>query len=127
MCLLCNLLHSASDLVQESSRLQARCVHFDTEDGAVAVKCIKDIMATGNQYDAVLCDYEMPVMDGPTAAKEMRALGCDSFIVGITGNLFPEDVRHFKSCGANLVLPKPLDMTALMDAFMEHRICAFSE
>ena len=97
------------------------------EDGAVAVQKVKDIIATGGHYDAILCDYEMPVMDGPTAAKHIRALGCDSFIVGITGNLFPEDVSHFKSCGANLVLPKPLDMAVLMDAFIEHRVCTLTE
>jgi CheY-like chemotaxis protein len=97
------------------------------EDGAVAVQWVKDVMDTGNRYDAILMDYEMPIMDGPTAAKKIRALGSDSFIVGITGNLFPEDVSYFNSCGANLVLPKPLDVRVLIDAFMEHKINTLSE
>ena len=46
-------------------------------------------------------------MQGPTAAKEMRKLGSDVVIIGLTGNLFPDDVEHFKECGANAVLSKP--------------------
>jgi signal transduction histidine kinase/ActR/RegA family two-component response regulator len=97
-------------------------VCHQAEDGALAVQSVKDLMASGSRYDAILMDYEMPVMDGPTAAKQMRGLGSDSFIVGITGNLFQEDVAHFQDCGANLVLPKPLDVRVLMDAFLEQGI-----
>jgi hypothetical protein len=32
-----------------------------------------------------------------TASKEIRALGCDSLIVGVTGNALPEDIAHFRS------------------------------
>jgi CheY-like chemotaxis protein len=32
-------------------------------------------------------DYEMPVMNGPTAAKRLREMGCDSYILGVTGNV----------------------------------------
>jgi CheY-like chemotaxis protein len=46
-------------------------------------------------------DYEMPVMNGPAASKEIRVLRlCDSFIVGITGKVLPEDIDHFRRCGA---------------------------
>jgi len=73
-------------------------------------------------YDAVLLDYEMPVMNGPDAAKEMRDLGSDTFIVGITGNLLPEDVEHFMSQGANEVLPKPFNISDLEDILMEYGV-----
>jgi CheY-like chemotaxis protein len=64
-------------------------------------------------------DYEMPVMDGPTASKEIRALGCDSLIVGVTGNALPEDTAHLRSCGANAVLIKPFQMEALEEILVE--------
>lgn len=51
-----------------------------------------------------LMDYEMPVMNGPTAAKEIRDLGSDVFIVGVTGNMLNEDVEFFMANGANVVL-----------------------
>jgi len=75
-----------------------------------------------NHYDAVLLDYEMPVMNGPTAAKKMRVLGSDAFIVGITGNLLPEDIEHFKDQGANEVLPKPFNISDLEEILMEYGV-----
>jgi CheY-like chemotaxis protein len=37
--------------------------------------------------EAVLMDYEMPVMNGPTATKQLREMGCGSYIIGVTGNV----------------------------------------
>jgi CheY-like chemotaxis protein len=67
-------------------------------------------------------DYEMPVLSGPEAAKEIRELGCDSFIVGITGNLLAEDVNYYLSCGANFVLPKPVDFRKLEELWFERGV-----
>jgi DNA-binding NarL/FixJ family response regulator len=73
-------------------------------------------------FDTILLDYEVPVMDGPTAAKQIRALGCKSCIVGITGNVLPEDVAFFEQCGANCVCPKPVKMEALEGIWAEFGI-----
>jgi len=94
----------------------------EAENGLIAVQKVVDAEKTGQPYASILMDNEMPEMNGPTAAKEMRALGCDAFIVGVTGNIFPEDVAHFKECGANIVLPKPLDMSGLLNAWLEHGV-----
>jgi len=75
-----------------------------------------------HHYDAVLLDFEMPIMNGPTAAKKMRELGSDTFIVGITGNVLPEDVDHFRSQGANEVLPKPFNICDLEEILMEYGV-----
>ena len=88
-------------------------------NGKDAVKMVQDNVEL---YDTVLLDYEMPEMDGPTACAQMRRLGCSSFIVGITGNIMPEDVSHFKSCGANAVLPKPFKMTLLEELWTEYGV-----
>eukprot|EP00601_Ochromonadales_sp_CCMP2298_P000035 CAMPEP_0173180008 /NCGR_PEP_ID=MMETSP1141-20130122/6460_1 /TAXON_ID=483371 /ORGANISM="non described non described, Strain CCMP2298" /LENGTH=128 /DNA_ID=CAMNT_0014102777 /DNA_START=1 /DNA_END=384 /DNA_ORIENTATION=- len=50
----------------------------------------------------------MPVMNGPTATKQLREMGCDSYIVGVTGNVMQADVDVFMDAGANAVLAKPL-------------------
>jgi hypothetical protein len=56
-----------------------------------------------------------------TAAKEIRdTMGCDSFIVGITGNVFQEDIAYFKYCGANCILPKPLQIGRLETVWAEN-------
>lgn len=87
----------------------------EAKDGQEAVDKVTESLQEqeGSCYDTILMDYEMPVMDGPTSCMEIRALGCDSFIVGITGNVLPEDVAHFRRCGANCVFPKPIQMEAL--------------
>jgi CheY-like chemotaxis protein len=95
----------------------------EAEDGLVAVQQVANALKAGNPYDTILMDFEMPVMNGPTAAQKIRALGCDSlFIVGITGNLFPEDISFFKASGANKVLPKPLKMRDLEDLWEENGV-----
>merc|ERR1711939_484164 len=64
-------------------------------------------------FDVILMDYEMPVMNGPTATRILRSLGYTNPIIGITGNVLPEDVSFFKSNGANEVLAKPLKVHEL--------------
>ena len=55
-------------------------------------------------YDAILMDFVMPRMDGPTATKAIRAMGCDIPIFGVTGNGMKEDIDHFIAHGATGVL-----------------------
>jgi CheY-like chemotaxis protein len=94
----------------------------EAKDGREAVDKVKNALRESNPYDTILMDYEMPVLRGPEAAKEIRELGCDSFIVGITGNVLAEDVRYFTSCGADFVLSKPVDFCKLEDLWVEHGI-----
>ena len=51
----------------------------------------------------------MPVMDGPTAAKALRDLGFNIPIIGVTGNVLPDDIEYFIGMGANIVVGKPVD------------------
>ena len=60
-------------------------------------------------YDAILMDFEMPIMDGPTATEAIRRLGYSGPIFGVTGNTLDSDVNHFISHGADAVLSKPFD------------------
>jgi CheY-like chemotaxis protein len=50
----------------------------------------------------------MPIMNGPLAAKAMRDMHVDIPIIGVTGNVLPEDVAYFKGMGADIVLSKPV-------------------
>jgi Histidine kinase-, DNA gyrase B-, and HSP90-like ATPase/Response regulator receiver domain len=59
----------------------------EAQDGQEAV----DVVKKAKRYDTILMDYEMPIMNGPAATRAIRALGCDSFIIGITGNVLPEE------------------------------------
>jgi CheY-like chemotaxis protein len=65
------------------SRLLKNRGHYSdmAEDGAVALAMVKQAIADKNPYDTILLDYEMPVMNGPTTATELRAMGCDVLLL----------------------------------------------
>lgn len=92
------------------------------EDGREAVEMVQLAMDAGNPFHTILMDYEMPRLRGPDAVVEIRALGCQSFIVGVTGNVLDEDVNHFLSCGADSVLAKPIKFKKLEELWIANCI-----
>ncbi|KAJ1422200.1 hypothetical protein B484DRAFT_433045, partial [Ochromonadaceae sp. CCMP2298] len=80
----------------------------EAADGQQALDVYQQMIADGTPPCAILMDYEMPVMNGPTATKSLRAMGCGSYIVGVTGNVMQADIDVFIQHGANAVLAKPL-------------------
>jgi len=87
------------------------------ENGQDLIDTVRKNMA---QYDCILVDYEMPVMNGPEACKGVREMGYTGFVVGVTGNLLPEDIGYFMDCGADAVLPKPFRYNHLEELLIEH-------
>jgi len=106
------------------TRLLERHGHIceEAENGRVAVERVKGMAHEGERFHCILMDYEMPELNGHSATRALRKFGCDSFVVGVTGTLFSEDVQRFMECGADAVLPKPLEMRDLMDIFVEHSV-----
>jgi len=96
-------------------------------NGKEAVEMVEKSMKTGRYYDSILLDYEMPVMNGPDACRLIRKMGCSSYIAGVTGNVMSEDVGHFRSCGANWVIPKPFSIKAMEDQWVEDGVTPFNE
>jgi CheY-like chemotaxis protein len=78
------------------------------EDGEAGIRKYLEMVERGEPPDAILMDYEMPVMNGPSATARLRELGCTCLIVGVTGNVLPHDRAFFIAHGANGVLPKPI-------------------
>lgn len=90
------------------------CGHtcYEATDGKHAVSIVKERLNTRygkRTFDAVLMDFVMPVMDGPTACKAIRSIGYKGLIFGVTGNYRERDVEFFVSSGADVVLSKPFD------------------
>lgn len=91
-------------------RAEGHCCE-EAEDGTLGVALIELVVAgRAAPYDVVLMDFVMPLMDGPTATREIRALGYQGRVYGLTGNALQSDIDLFMSAGADLVLTKPLDM-----------------
>ena len=59
----------------------------EAADGQIAVDKVKQEADAGRHYDVILMDFVMPVMDGPTATRAIRAMHITSPIFGLTGNL----------------------------------------
>ena len=91
------------------------------ENGAVAVEKIRT--SDPGRYDLVLMDVQMPVMDGCTATRRIRALkdpACAAVpIVAMTANVFEEERKRAFDCGMNGFLSKPIVIEELIDALRD--------
>ena len=80
------------------------------ENGEVAVEKVS--AAAPGSYDLVLMDVQMPVMDGYTATRKIRALDDPARaklpIIAMTANAFDEDRRNALESGMNGFLSKPI-------------------
>ncbi|HEX8568652.1 MAG TPA: response regulator [Caulobacteraceae bacterium] len=83
-------------------------------------------------FDVVLMDLQMPVMDGYTATREIRAYessrgGQRTPIIVVSANVRPEDLSASRAAGADNHLGKPVDVTALFAAMQEALAAAQAE
>ncbi|KAF8017648.1 hypothetical protein BT93_H2752 [Corymbia citriodora subsp. variegata] len=67
-----------------------------------------DLHLSGSSFDIILMDMQMPIMDGTEATKELRAMGVESMIVGVTSADARADKEAFTEAGLDQCLAKPL-------------------
>ena len=86
------------------------------ENGADAVEKVKN-SKPGN-YDLVLMDVQMPVMNGYEATKQIRALDNPALagitILAMTANAFDEDKKKALECGMDGFVSKPIVIEELV-------------
>ena len=86
------------------------------ENGAVAVEKMKH--SSPGDYDLVLMDVQMPVMNGYEATKQIRALDNPALagitILAMTANAFDEDRKKALECGMDGFLSKPIVIEELI-------------
>ena len=77
-------------------------------------------------YDMILMDIQMPVMDGLEATRRIRngenPLGRSIPILAMTANAFLEDMQKSKEAGMDEHLSKPMDITALEHTVKRFRV-----
>lgn len=95
---------------------------LDTSSGAGAPASTDEGTSQGVVFDCILLDYEMPNLNGPGAAQQIRDLGCRSLIIGVTRNVLQDDVDHFRKSGANYALSKPINMSMLKDMWQANGV-----
>lgn len=87
------------------------------EDGTIAVEKMRT--AKPGQYDLILMDIQMPIMDGYEATRQIRKLEnpetANIPIVAITANAFEEDRQKALEAGMNEHVSKPIDLERLLE------------
>ncbi len=75
--------------------------------------------AAPGEFDAILMDVQMPVMNGYEATKAIRSLQCEDAknvpIIAMTANAFAEDIKEALHSGMNAHLSKPIDVAVLKE------------
>jgi PAS domain S-box-containing protein len=85
-------------------------------DGAAAVQAWRE-----HPWDVILMDVQMPVMDGPTATRTIRAEEAASGrprtpILALTANAMAHQVEDYMAAGMDGLVPKPIRVEELFDA-----------
>ena len=107
--------HPVNRRVVEMILAQADVALTSVEDGAQAVQAVRDA-----DYDLILMDMQMPVMDGLTATREIRlheaTMGtARTPVVMLTANALAEHILAAEAAGADLHLAKPFDAAELLN------------
>jgi signal transduction histidine kinase/ActR/RegA family two-component response regulator len=107
--------HPVKRRVVEMIQAQADEAQTSLEDGAQALEALRE-----SDFDLILMDMQMPVMDGLTATREIRlheaAMGLErTAIVMLTANALPEHIVAAQAAGADLHLAKPFDAAVLLN------------
>lgn len=66
-----------------------------------------------NQYDLVLMDIQMPIMDGEEAFTQIKKLDNDIPIAALTANTMDDEVARYKALGFTAHIGKPIIMDLL--------------
>jgi CheY-like chemotaxis protein len=86
-------------------------------NGSAAVAAV-----SRGDYDLVLMDKKMPVLDGLAATRAIRALatrGGTIPVIGVTAGVFKHEIEEFHAAGAEAVVTKPVSVRALWQAIEE--------
>ncbi len=97
------------------------CEH--AADGSICVEMLKS--SKQHNYDAILMDMQMPVMNGLYATTAIRNLEIPEAhsipIIAMTANAFKEDIEKCLNAGMNKYLSKPVDIFSLLKVLSEYR------
>ena len=92
------------------------------EDGTIAVQKMEN--AKPGDYDLILMDVQMPIMNGYEATRRIREMNDPAIanitILAMTANAFEEDRQSAIAAGMNDHLTKPVDVRKLKDTLVKY-------
>ena len=91
------------------------------ENGKIAYEIVA--AAKPDEYQVILMDIQMPVMNGYEATIAIRGLKdprlSDIPIIAMTANAFAEDIQAAKDVGMNGHIAKPIDVTQMLEEIIK--------
>ena len=98
--------------------LETSGINIDTaNNGEIAVQMYKQ---NQDQYELILMDIQMPVMDGYEATKQIRDISKEVPIIAVTANAMAEDLMRTKAIGMNEHISKPIDVVQLYEVLLKY-------
>jgi CheY-like chemotaxis protein len=85
-------------------------------DGAAAIAAFSAAMVAARPFHVILMDAQMPVMDGLTAVRQLRANGARAPIAALTADASFETQEKALAAGCDVYLTKPIAKQSLLDA-----------
>ena len=87
-------------------------------DGALVFEQV-----TNNAYDVILMDVDLPNIPGDQLTKLIRDFPFKNIknipIIGITANVYEENINDYLNIGMNAVMPKPFDLQELVETVLK--------
>lgn len=119
-------------LAAEDNQVNQRLLHLVLEaaghnitlvgNGREAVDSIRS-----GDFDLVLMDVHMPVQDGISATREIRALGIDIPIIAVTANAMAGDSERYLQAGMTDYVSKPINPARLLKCVSQYESVAPAE
>ena len=119
-------------LVAEDNDINQEVARMLLEDKGARVRCVDNgqealdafLASEPGEYDAILMDVQMPVMDGHEASRKIRASAHPQAkhipIFAVTANAFSDDISAALAAGMNAHISKPLQVEQLYQVLVEH-------
>jgi CheY-like chemotaxis protein len=114
-------LRGARVLVVEDGEDNARLATFSLERAGAEVEraChgqeAVDLVRAGAEFDVILMDIQMPIMDGYEATRLLREEGCTTPIIAATASVLLADRDQCIDAGCDGFLPKPYKRAELVE------------
>lgn len=112
-------------LLVEDTTVNQQLITFNLEQtGAqvdLAVNGLEGLQkALAVQYDVILMDIQMPIMDGKEAMKSLLQQGNNTPTYALTANVMPSDIEEYAAIGFAGALSKPLELENLYAVLEQH-------
>ncbi|HJU25657.1 MAG TPA: ATP-binding protein, partial [Rhodanobacteraceae bacterium] len=73
-----------------------------------ALAALTELETSGKRFDALLCDLDLPGMDGQTLARLLRERGCSEPIIAVTASSRGDEEQRVRDAGMDALLRKPV-------------------